>query len=167
MKNLEMTELKRLLVDCGRAKSADIVGLTNQEISNVEAALGLSFPASYKDFLQVFGNTASHVFPQEYVSLSLVVSKIDKARRMLSEVAIELPSTAFVFIIGDSQFLFFDTREAPEPAIFSYKEGRSKFERVYDNFNDCINDYLQSEAESTRRSGGYLHGEIISDPAQG
>lgn len=167
MRNSNMIQLKRCLEESGRAKPGDIVGCSADEIATAESLLGIKFPPSYKDFLRVFGNVDSNVFPQEYLSLSLVLRKQDKATRMLMESDMSLPEGAFVYIIGDSQILFFDTHKAQEPAIFKFQEGSRNFQRVFDNFTTFINSYIQCEADVARKTGGYIHGEIISDPAQG
>lgn len=164
MKSLSMDQLEQLLLESGMAAPQDIAGYSAVEIDEIEKRLAITFPESYRGFLMRIGRSASHVFPSEFLTFPLVDEYRDSAYRMFESGGLSVADTVYVFLIADSQCLFFDTAKGPEPPVFSYSAYDQAAEKIFDSFVDWINDYIQNEAAIRKELK--FKATKLDDPAQ-
>src|SRR5437868_1425998 len=99
---LNHTQLVTRLLDSRLALPEEIVPCTDTEIREIEGAVGVRLPASYKEFLRVAGKRAGCLFAGTDVGLFFpgVIGLTKIARQTLNEWegdALNLPKNAFVF----------------------------------------------------------------------
>lgn len=139
-------QLAKMIIDSGMAKQSDIHGLSEQQISQIQDLHKVSLPGAYKHFLRTMGNSSDSVF----YSVSFVFPALEERRswayKLASQASLQLPSTAFVFLIDDALFFFFDTKEGDDPPVYRFIEGQ-QVNKIANSFSQWLNDYVSTEVE--------------------
>ena len=120
-----MDRLFSMLLDSGRAASADVSGLTEQEITTVEADQGVKLPPIYRAFLAIMGKSAGSLFVGSDAFFPQILGLRCDAEELLEENSspFTLDSTDVVFLMHQGyQFMFMHGSD-DDPPVFLYKEG--------------------------------------------
>jgi hypothetical protein len=123
-------EIKRRLLALPSGKSADLAGVSDEEISDLERYAGGRLPLVYKQFLRHLGRSAGelfrgtdHSFRQRDLRWKLEAEEII-AR---SQAPFLLSPSAFVFLMAQGyQFSFFHIDQGDDPSVHHYLEGASQ-----------------------------------------
>jgi hypothetical protein len=124
---------------------------TNQEISNLEKRLNLTFPLAYKEFLLWGGKKAGGLMEGSDCFFENLELNQDTAKLILEDdnFPYSLPKDALVFFMHqDYQFLFFKTSDGDNPHVYSYQERQSKnsFKLEYLTYTSFLINILEKEA---------------------
>ncbi|MEM8718335.1 MAG: SMI1/KNR4 family protein [Cyanobacteria bacterium P01_G01_bin.39] len=141
--------IKKIMIELAIADPSLIKGCNHQEIMQLEQENNVSFPQSYKVFLQHFGHGLGGRVMND---IDLLYEDIPGFTNLLrNEVLIEegdpvLPNKAFVFAARyGEQFMFFDTSTLPmEPPIFYY---HMDYDDDFSQAGNSIFDVLEREIQ--------------------
>ena len=146
MKNIDYQSLKKMIVESGMATPEEICGCSNSYISELETQYG-KLPGAYRAFLSAMGSSSDNIF----YSVNLVYPSLEKFRsqavRILQESNVKLAPTAFVFLLTDTMFLFFDIKDGEDSAVLRYREGHAGAEKIYDSFSEWLVDFVSTESK--------------------
>jgi hypothetical protein len=138
------------LQESGLAALSEIRGSTAEEISKLEAHVGVRLPSAYRSFLRVMGEGAGGFLIGTDWTLPNLFSFKASAKRLLEENNIEaslLSTTMFVFAMHQGyQFLFFDCAGSADPPVFLFLDGEPGPRQVFGSFSDwlvrCVDDEI-------------------------
>jgi hypothetical protein len=162
MMKMTADALAQFMVKSEMATPDQIQGFSEEEIVLLEKKHGVNLPESYKDFLISFGKTDDAVF----YSIYFTYPSLDRSRHHAYELAaangLTLPPGAFIFLMEDSLFLFFNTEEGKDPPVYKYIEGQT-IQKYADSFSQWLSDMVQAEValdvENKKHPGIIYHGE--------
>ncbi len=137
-------------------------GLTEEEISNLEANHEIKFPFVFRSFLQYFGTSRGHLFRGSDASPGNYAKYKKWAEELLRENGISsfLTEKAFVFLFHQGySFLFFYSEAKIDLPIYQYVEGADKPQIIADSFANFLDSTLKSMEkvnQDQRANGGYF-----------
>jgi SMI1 / KNR4 family (SUKH-1) len=141
------------LIAAGLADPATIRGCRGEEIDRIEKDLGMALPASYRRFLMKMGRSAGAFLSGTDFLLADLGGLRAQAELLLHEakMGFHLKDTDFVFAVHQGyQFLFFDTAEPDDPAVWLYAEGDVAPRQVFGHFSQwldaCVSDEIAAGA---------------------
>ncbi len=147
MSKPDMDALVNLIVDSGMAEMDKLSGFPDEDIKALEKKHNVRLPGAYKEFLSSIGYSAPDIFNSVLIMYPGLDKYRDNAYELAKENNIKIPADAFVFLIEDSQFFYFDTKSGDDPAVFKYFEGDKEAKQVFDHFSDWLTDFITVEAE--------------------
>lgn len=109
-----------------KSRGVGLIGCDDEEISKLEQFFEIKLPAAYIEFLSLMGkysgplNVGTDCFYEDLFELR------ELAEELLVENSIEyaLSPYSFVFEMHQGyQFLFFESNQGDNPAVFSFSEG--------------------------------------------
>lgn len=136
--------------------AGQIVGCDENEIKELESAVGLKLPTAYKEFLRWAGNSlgdfeegSEFFYDQDLVDLQ----RMAKDLLVDNNTPFELPDDAFVFWGHQGyQFTFFRTSEGDNPPVHYYIEaGQGEKEEIKWNYKPRFTDFLITEMRDQAR----------------
>jgi hypothetical protein len=141
------------LIEAGLAGPATIRGCREEEIGRLEKELGVALPALYRLFLARIGRSAgAFLSGTDFLFADLGGLRL-QAEQLLheSKAGFRLSDTDFVFAVHQGyQFLFFDTKESDDPAVWRYEEGDTASRKVFSHFSEwldaCVADEIKAGA---------------------
>lgn len=141
---------KQHIIDSGMATEKEFEGCTDGEIADIEAQFGLKLPPAYREFLKVMGKNAGEEFLRDAtITYPHIVKFRYQADNIAKSAGITIPVTAFVFLIHDYQFLYFDTANGEaDPLTYRYLEEDDKPVKLFDSYTDCMASIVQTEVEA-------------------
>lgn len=99
------------------ASVRDLVGVCDREIQALELRLGLTFPASYKQFLRLCGRSAGHISPWVALYFDDLVEIREEFFERLAQAMLPLDLSSDVLIIAQAEevfdFIYCDGTEDP------------------------------------------------------
>lgn len=138
--------LAQKIVQSGMSPQNHIRGLTDDEIAEIENSFKLSFPGSYKEFLRTMGGSSDKVFYSVNFVFPGLAEQMSCPYELLAAANLQLPPSAFVFLIEDARFLFFDANEGEDPPVYEFIEARG-IVKIADTFSLWLSDYVMKEIE--------------------
>jgi hypothetical protein len=141
------------LVEAGLAEPATIRGSREEELGRFEKDLGVALPVVYRLFLTRMGRSAGAFLLGTDFLLADLGSLRLQAEQLLDEgkVGFRLKETDFVFAVHQGyQFLFFDTKESDDPAVWLYDEGDVASRKVFSHYSEwleaCVSDEIDAHS---------------------
>jgi hypothetical protein len=142
------------LIEAGLAEPASICGCREEEIRRLEEGLGVALPASYGQFLARMGRSAgAFLTGTDFLFADLGGLRL-QAEELLHETKADfcLKDTDFVFVVHQGyQFLFFDTKDSDDPAVWHYEEGDAAPRKVFSHFSEwldaCVSDEIDAHSD--------------------
>ena len=133
-------ELTQILLSKGITSPAEIQGCTDEDISQLEAAYKLKFPATYKQFLRVMGRGAGRLFADcSWTLPELAHANIMLQQKLLANNAVQVPKSAFVFLAcSAAEILFFDAADGDDPPIYVVEIASEPPRLLSDSFSDWL-----------------------------
>jgi hypothetical protein len=141
------------LIEAGLAEPAKILGCRDEDIERLEKQSGVALPASYRQFLLRMGQSAgTFLSGTDFLFADLGGLRL-QAEQLLRETNADfrLKEKDFVFAVHQGyEFLFFDTKEADDPAVWLYDEGDDAPRKVFGHFSEwldaCISDEINAHS---------------------
>jgi SMI1/KNR4 family protein SUKH-1 len=141
------------LIEAGLAEPAEIRGCRDKDIERLEKESDVALPAYYRLFLSRMGRSAgAFLLGTDFLFADLGGLR-RQAEQLLQETkaGFRLKDTDFVFAVHQGyQFLFFDTKESDDPAVWLYDEGDDAPRKVFSHFpewlNACISDEINAHS---------------------
>ena len=136
------------LESSGLAMATDIEGCSEAEIGELETALGIDLPTTYREFLLQAGRRAGTFMRGSDLGFDLLLDLNRWAREFAKEEGLELQDSAFAFIGHQGyQFLFFVTGTGGDPAVYRCLEGEG-IVPVRPSFSAWLLGAIDDESES-------------------
>jgi SMI1 / KNR4 family (SUKH-1) len=139
------------LIEAGLAEPAKIRGCREEEIGRLEKELGVVLPAFYRLFLTRMGRSAgAFLSGTDFLFADLGGLRL-QAEQLLheSKAGFRLSDTDFVFAVHQGyQFLFFDTKESDDPAVWRYQEGDAASQKAFSHFSQWLDACVSDEIEA-------------------
>jgi SMI1-KNR4 cell-wall len=137
------------LIEAGLAEPAVIRGCREEEIGRLEKDLGVALPAFYRQFLMRMGRSAgAFLSGTDFLFVDLGGLRL-QAEQLLHETkaGFRLKNTDFVFAVHQGyEFLFFDSKESGDPAVWRYEESDPAPQKVFSHFSEwldaCVSDEI-------------------------
>jgi hypothetical protein len=136
------------------------VGLSEQEIANVEQELGVSFPSVFRAFLVAMGKNHGQLFrgsdtsPDDYLEYRQVAEE-----QLMQSGAPSLTARTVVFLLHQGySFYFFEADGSYDPPIYLYVEGNTKPQKLAATFAELVENELRQMEDLTmrqRQTGGH------------
>ena len=126
--------LRTSLIELGLARSEDILGCSLAEIQALEQQLNLALPASYRDYLRIFGQASGLLWqaPVEVTAFAELPLMQRWLRQNLLRNGHLLPSLPFAFSLWNGyRYHFFLADEGPDPQIYEYNENEAPPQLLY------------------------------------
>ena len=144
------------LIDAGLVNPTEIKGCTAEEIEQIENACGVQLPGIYKQFMTRIGKAAGRfMVGSDYLFPAIL--RLRKDAEVLLEQArsgFKLERNHFVFLGHQGyEFLFFDARDAHDPAVFLLMEDEEPRE-VFAHFSEWLSSSVADEIEAFRSLQG-------------
>lgn len=165
MKHLSILELRNLVLDSGLGNQENVIGMTGDEISQLEATIGKQLPAVYREFLKYMGKSAGRL-PADIITYPDLLKHMDLPLMLADDSGFDVPSNAVVFLIGDTEFAYFETGVSDDPPVFMYRQRNGNAEKVIDSLSGWMNDFFQIECELHIQNSGSPKAIKLDDPAQ-
>jgi hypothetical protein len=152
---LTAIQLRERLITSNLTTPDNIVGCSDDEISELERATGGRLPRSYREFLKVAGKRAGPLLSDTTAFYPKIIGLTQRTRDHFSGF-LELPPNAFVFAnhMGEA-FLYFEMDGNEDPPAYGWDERYKQPQRMYDSiwgyFEDELKD-LERLAEFRRRA---------------
>jgi hypothetical protein len=139
------------LIEAGLAEPAKIRGCREEEIGQLEKELGVALPAFYRLFLARMRRSACAFLSGTDFLFADLGGLRRQAEQLLreSKAGFRLSDTDFVFAVHQGyQFLFFDTKESDDPAVWRYEEGDAASQKVFRHFSQWLDACVADEIEA-------------------
>jgi hypothetical protein len=139
----ESAAITKRLIDTGVARPSEIEGCTEAEISQVEAAAGVTLPPVYRALLRAIGKRAGHLLIGTDFQYPWLLSARQDALECLADNGnpFTLPDDAVVFLGHQGySFLYFLAREGEDPPVYGMSEAWADFgpRRVADSLSEWL-----------------------------
>jgi len=138
---MKTDEVVNLLVRTKIAQPQEIVGYTEEEISELEQRVGLTLPTAYRDFLRTMGHRGGSFM----VGTDFFYDDLPGLRDALIEsftqmrVDFHMPSDVLVFSSHQGYiFHFFRTTEGDDPPVYGYSEADPTVRQKWPTFSDAL-----------------------------
>jgi SMI1/KNR4 family protein SUKH-1 len=144
------------LSESGLVNLRDLKGCTAEEIAQIENAFQLRLPDVYKELLARMGKAAGQfMIGSDYLfPAPLRLRKEAEALVQQSGARSRLDPDHFVFLGHQGyEFLFFDARDTPDPAVFLLMEGEEP-KKVFSHFSEWLLSSVADEIEAFRALRG-------------
>ena len=143
--------LKRIF-ELGLAVPEELVGCSDQEISQLEEKYQVKLPESYKEFLLTMGkNFGRLVDTNEYrIDYDSVMTMTEKEQKFIDECKAEgenvadLPKNTII-ILGRSdgtQFYLIEAQDNTDSPVFYYNSDTEIVEKEFDSFWDVLKMFI-------------------------
>src|SRR5262245_27771180 len=143
------------LIAAGLAEPAAIQGCRDEEIERLGKESGVALPALYRLFLRRMGRSAGALLAGTDFLFADLASLRRQAEQLLEETKspFRLKDRDFVFAVHQGYlFLFFDTNESDDPAVWLYDEDDAAPRRVFGHFTEwleaCVSDEIDAGSAS-------------------
>ena len=134
------------IVAAGIAKVGEIQGCDNDDIAHLEKHFQINLPDAYKNFLRTMGKNVGLFLNDCTITYPDIMEFREQADELAKAGGVSLPETAFVFLIHDYQFHYFDTANgAFDPATFRYVEDETSSIKTFDSFTQCMSNFVKTE----------------------
>jgi hypothetical protein len=126
------------LVTAGYASRAEFSGISADEIESVEAAQGVSLPATYAAFLEVMGLATGPLFVGSDVTFPDVLWFRAEAARIAGEAEADITALGVVFLIhqGYDMLLLGDGKD--DPPVYRLTDSMSQPEQASNSFTEFL-----------------------------
>ena len=136
------------LVDSGLVSRTELLGCTEEEITQIEKMAGVRLPAAYRYFLAELGGSAGRFLEGSDFTCSVLSGLRSDAERLLEECGAErrMSPTEFVFAAHQGyQFLFFDCHKGNDPPVCLFVEGEEEAREVSRSFSGWLEGCVEDE----------------------
>lgn len=147
MSKLDMNLLVSKIVDSGMGTMDELSGFPDEDIEELERTHNVRLPEAYKEFLSSIGYSSDNIFYSVLFMYPGLEKYRNEAYQLADQNSIKLPDSAFVFLIDDTQFFYFDTKSGDDPPVYKYFEGDAAAKQVFDHFSDWLIDFVTVESE--------------------
>ena len=149
--------LAKTLVDSGWAKS--VKGCSEANVVALEQELGYALPAEYKKFLLVMGIEANGFEDDALWTFDMLPDIEKRAHEIIQNSArnsdgelirepFKLPEKAFVYLAGDTDFIFFDASLGDDPPVHLYVETQDVPSKSINSFTEWLQFELDDIVET-------------------
>ena len=140
---MNLENIKQQIITSNLAGEDELIGCTQQEVKDIEKAIGHQLPVSYQNFLILMGKNAGQFLRGSDCFYPDILDLNTGAKEILSENDFPetLPDDAFVFFIHQGyQFSFFRLGEGNDPPIYYFTEGESNlsFMKSHEKFTNFL-----------------------------
>lgn len=145
MYNIE--QFKRDILKKNIASEHNVIGVSSDEIKNLETSLGLTLPIIYKDFLRILGKKAGSLCTDVSFFFHEVATLKEELQEMIDEEELEftIPELAVVFSgYQGFQYHYFLSDGNENPEIYRIMDDGSPPKKVSNSFTE----YLMSIIEA-------------------
>jgi SMI1/KNR4 family protein SUKH-1 len=136
------------LIAAGLADPATIQGCRDEDIERLERESGVALPIAYRLFLRRMGRSAGAFLVGTDFRFADLGGLLRQAEQLLQETQspFRLKDADFVFAVHQGyQFLFFDTTESDDPAVWLYDDGEAAPREVFDHFSEWLEASVSDE----------------------
>ncbi|MFC4157917.1 SMI1/KNR4 family protein [Chitinimonas lacunae] len=129
------------IIAAGLNEERAIVGLSNEEILEVERAQGVRLPAAYRSFLKECGKSAGLFERDADFFYPAIKTLKDELNEMLAEENMDfrIPENAFVFSAYQGyQYCYFLCGEEENPPVYRVDDGEGNFIMISESFTQHI-----------------------------
>lgn len=149
--------LAQMLIDEGFTAAAPIEGCTEADIVNLEKHFKIVLPQVYKNFLRVMGRQAGDFLSDgtwHYDDLEWVRDRAnERVTDDTEDNSFKFAKSDFVFLsrLGDF-FLYFNTEDGVDPAVFILEDGKNQPRRFFDSFSEWLTVCVTSDVLNRRKN---------------
>lgn len=142
---IDVSHLTCLMEHRGVAKKSELVGVADSAIRTLENYFGLTFPASYREFLRSFGRSAGFLSPWMAIYFDDLKEIRDQFDCLVAanDLPFNLPAQTLLIANWESVFDFVVCDGRDDPPVYRidlYQTDRSNF-RVY---SKSYSEYLEN-----------------------
>jgi hypothetical protein len=146
---IDLSHLTHLMEHRGIARRADLVGVSDAEIQRLEQYFGVTFPASYRQFLGAFGRSAGLLSPWMAIYFDDLKEIREQFLGLLAadNFQYQLPENALLIANWESVFDFIICDDNANPAVYRFDlfQSDAAHYRLYAN---CFSRYLENLIEN-------------------
>ena len=138
---MKTDEVVNVLVRKQIAQPQEIVGCTDEEISELEQQVGLTLPTAYRDFLRTMGHRAGGFMVGTDFFYDDLRGLRDALVESLAQMRVDfhVPSDLFVFSSHQGYiFHFFRTTEGDDPPVYGFSEADPTVRQMWPRFSDAL-----------------------------
>jgi hypothetical protein len=147
---MDINSLKYILVDSGITDEEELIGCSEEAISDIEKNINHELPQSYRTFLSICGVSAGEYLKGTDIFYDVILDLQQWGAELLEESgAIEkLPNNAFIFFMHQGYELgYFLLSDDDDPPVFFYTEGDASPVRKWNSFTDFIEQVIIGQKE--------------------
>jgi hypothetical protein len=152
----QVRKIVGLIVESGLALPNELLGCSDKEISEIEAAVFPPLPLAYKWFLKTMGKGAGEFLVGEDVFYPKMLGLKSAAMELMQSLGRKwnLPDKAIVFLGHQGyQFLFFE-RDTDDPEVSLLLDSEPEARKVFDSFSEWLYQCVNDEAAILKRIRG-------------
>ncbi|MED4532573.1 SMI1/KNR4 family protein [Metabacillus fastidiosus] len=150
---MDKNNIVNLLMKSQIATIEEIQGCSENEIKELEEAIGHSFPNMYRNFLLEIGHRAGLLFQGTDIFFGSIKGLTEEANELLEEnqESFNLPEDAFVFSMHQGyEFNYFRFSEGDNPPVYQYIEGEGEPKLAWDSFSSFLSDGINITSKFIR-----------------
>ena len=138
------------IVESGIASVESIQGCSPEEIAELENHFQVRLPDAYKAFLRAMGKSIGEGFLRDCTITYPYLIKFHRlAERLADAEGFEMPKLAFVFLLHDYQFHYFNTAGGePDPPTYRFLEGDEKPVQTFGSFTAWMSSVVGEETQA-------------------
>jgi len=138
---MKTDEVVNVLVRKQIAQPQDIVGCTDEEISELERQVGLTLPTAYRDFLRTMGHRAGSFMVGTDFFYDDLRGLRDALVECLAQMRVDFQMPLDLFVFSSHQgyiFHFFRTTEGDDPPVYGFSEVDLTVRQKWPTFSDAL-----------------------------